>query len=137
MDNIKIKKIWQDGAIISINVIAISEFVTVQQDYYVDKRTITSAGIKIINFLEEKKKKLYVQFGEKAKKFTPAFSILIEKIDEIGHLNIEADMQIEDGGESKHNCKFNIKGEIGALHSLGRKISQFSQTKVGYECSLI
>lgn len=133
MDNINIKKIWSDNELNSeIIIIAKSEYVNIMQQSYISQSESIDIGKQIILYSQSNgKEDLYVEFGIKSGNYTPAFSMKFLKLDNLGHINIEIDMEIDDNEERLHRCIFYVKSDLGSIEKMGNFILNISKSKIG------
>ena len=133
MDNINIKKIWSDNELNSeIIIIAKSEYVNIMQQSYISQSESIDIGKQIILYSQSNgKEDLYVEFGIKSGNYTPAFSMKFLKLDNLGHINIEIDMEIDDNEERLHRCMFYVKSDLGSIEKMGNFILNISKSKIG------
>ena len=121
MNNIIIQKGVQEVDLIELNIFVETEYAKIKQYCYVDKLMLESVYNKIkifINTLE----KTYVVFGHKEGNYTPAFSMEIEKLDLIGKIRIEVDLEINDNKERKHWCQLYLYCNLGEIERFGEKL---------------
>lgn len=131
MDNICIKKIWEDEELIELYVKAQSEFVMINQTCYISLDDLIKNSNKIKEYIQNSRIVTYVEFGKKDGNFSPAFSLEIFPCDNYGHLAIEADMEIVDNKTRMHRCKFYINTELGILEKFGEKLQSIN--KLAYD----
>ena len=138
MDNIIIKKIYQDSDLIELSVRAESEYIKIVQSCYVQISMINDFASEIISFPNNYKDSLYLEFGNKLGNYTPAFSMLIASSDLCGHVKIEMDMEIDDNNMRLHRCKFYIRSELGLIEKFGKKLRYLvlPTTEIGDEIEL-
>jgi len=109
MDNIKIKKVYEDFDLLEYEIEAKNDFVNVRQDFYVEKSVLQQHLRTAINFLRGDSDLNYFEFGCKKGNYTPSFSMRIENMDLSGAILIEFDFEINDNAERKHRCQMYIK----------------------------
>ena len=136
MDNISIKKIWQDDSLIELEIHACSEYVSVFQTCYIQDIRLEEIADKLRNFCEMDEDDYYLEFGSKQGNYTPAFSMNLLKADPSGNVKIEMDMEIADNDERKHRCMFYVESELGAIDRLSSKIKDMVKASVGEEISM-
>ena len=130
MDNIIIKKIYQDGDLIELLVEAKSEYVKVKQTCYISLDDLIKNGNIIKKYDHNTKTDTYVEFGNKKGNFTPAFSMKILPCDNYGHVLIELDMEIADNKTRIHRCTFYINTELGLLITFGEKLKEINKMEL-------
>jgi hypothetical protein len=136
MDNIIIKKIYTEDNLLQIRINSYSQYISIWQDCIVDTIQYYNNLDLMLNFLKNKSEKCYVEFGHKTGNYTPAFSMNINKLDNLGHYVIELDMEICDNINREHRCMFNIKTEYGQLENFIKKLKSIDTIPVEYKVSL-
>lgn len=131
MNNICIKKVWNDENLIEIFIEATSELVKVKQRCYIQEKELYENGEKILNYISTlKKDEIYIEFGKKEGNYTPAFSMCFIKKDILGHFLIEMDMEIADIKNRSHWCKFYIETELGRIEQLAIHLIKIAKNEV-------
>lgn len=130
MDNLILKKIWQDEDLLELNIIGMCDYVKAHQDCYISKKDLEKLAneIKKINDTSEK---IYLEFGKKDGDYTPAFSLLIMPKNKNGHIKIEVDMEINDIETRTHRCMFFVNTELGMLERFGEKLKRIKDFEIG------
>ena len=140
MDNIIIKKIWNDSDTIEFNnffeikLTCINEFLRISENVYItDKiaKDLSKTIKKSINNNQE------VYFEVSINEVEPEFSIKIFPADVHGYVLIEMNVEIADNDEKMHYAIFYIKTEIGLLDSFADKIGKLVSLAIDEEISLI
>ncbi len=126
MDNIYIKKTWEDGELIELLVKAQSEFVIINQKCYISKDDLKKNS-EIIKKYIQSNLQTYVEFGKIEGNYSPAFSMELYPCDDYGHVVIEMDMEIVDNKTRAHRCKFFINTEMGLLERFGEKLHSINE----------
>ena len=129
MDNICIKKIWEDGELIELYVKIQSQFVMINQTCYISLDDVINNS-KIIKKFILSNKQTYVEFGKKSGDFSPAFSLELYPSDDYGHLVIEADMEISDNKTRMHRCRFYITTELGLLEKFAEQLYSINKIEI-------
>lgn len=136
MDNIVLKKIWQDENLFELKISANSEFVTVYQSCYVQDKMLQEISIKICDYVNDFSQSCYLEFGKKEGNYTPAFSIYILPADTFGHVKLEVDIEIADNDTRSHRCCFYVKSELGLIEQFGIALKDLVTEPIGTEVSL-
>ena len=130
MDNICIKKIWEDDGLLELFVVAQSKFVKVNQTCYISAIDLKKKSESIKRYIQSGLQ-TYVEFGKIEGNYSPAFALELYPFDDYGHLNIEIDMEIVDNKSRAHRCKFFINTELGMLESFGEKLYSIYEAEIG------
>ena len=136
MDNIFVKKIYEDNDLIEIELIANNDFIVARQFCYVNKEIINNISKKIIGYSKSYNKKCYIETGNKNGKYTPSFSMEFMKPDVHGHILIEMDVEISDNDERKHRSKFYVKTELGLVEKFAINLMSIVKYNVDVEIYL-
>ena len=136
MDNIIIKKIYDEAGLINLEVRAISEFINAYQYCYIQDTSLAKNAEKIIEYSKDLGADCYVEFGKKNGEYTPAFSLKFLKADLRGHIKIEVDIEIADNATRSHRCCFYVDSEIGRVEALGNALRKLGIASVGTEIRL-
>lgn len=134
--NLIFEKVWEDGDVIELKILAISEYVNVFQFCYVEKYFLNEVSTRILEYIKNKDKECYIEFGKKEGNFTPAFSMKFLASDNCGHVTIEVDLEIADNDSRRHRCCFYINSELGAIESFAKNIYMLSAKKIGATLNL-
>ena len=137
MDNIKILKVYEDGDLLEYNIEAKNEFVSIWQQFYVGKVDLKTNLENILNLLHNKQSVKYFEFGKMTGNFTPAFSMDIEKVDELGNLRIELDLGINDNELRLQRCTMYVETDVGLFEKFINKFSLSINQNCGTECVLV
>lgn len=102
MDNIIIKKIWEDEGLIELKITAISEYVTAYQNCYIDIEKLNDISNEICCYSYDYDKNFKIQFGEDSEEYTPSFLMTILKADMNGRGKVEVNgvAKTSNGGRS-------------------------------------
>ena len=130
MDNILVKKIYEDNEIIEIEVVANNDYVVIRQSSYVSEEMLDDISKKIINYSKSLANNCYIEIGNKDGKCAPAFSIEFMKPDVRGHILIEMDMEICDNDDRRHRCKFYVKSELGLVGSFAVNLMSLIKCRI-------
>ena len=136
MDNIIIRKTYQDTDLIQFEIHAMAEFISAYQSCYVDEIGLKEHADKIMAYTKNYEKDCYLDFGEKEGNYTPSFSLHLLKADLRGHAKIEVDLEIDDNNERKHRCCFYVQSELGLIEKFGKAMRGFSSAEIGAEIRL-
>ena len=136
MDNIILKKIWQDEDLIELKISANSEFASAYQSCYIQQIKLEEIVEKIRNYVDHYNEACYLEFGQKDGNYTPAFSMYLLPANMSGHINIEVDIEIADNNMRNHRCVFYVKSELGLVEKLGMDLKKLIAEPTGSEASL-
>ena len=136
MDNIIIKKVYEDDHLIELRVQATAEFVNVHQFCYVQDTDLKDRAAAIVEYSNNYEESCYIEFGKKEGNYTPAFSLNFLKADARGHVKIEADIEIDDNEERKHRCCFYMKSELGMVEQFGKALKRLVSAEIDTEIKL-
>lgn len=136
MDNIIFEKVWQDGNLMELKILANSEFVTAYQNCYIEDKALIEISERIFGYIENYNIACYLEFGKKEGNYTPAFSMSILSSDTHGHVKIEVDIEIADNDTRSHRCSFFVNSELGLIEQLGRSLKKLASGPEGTEISL-
>ena len=136
MDNIILKKIWQEADLIEIEVSIDSEFVVAKNNYYVSTNSILDCQRIIFDFINKKSKECNLEFGKIGEGNVPCFNLNLFQ-DRTGHVLIDVFFELDDGSMPKHQCSCYIKTEIGLLDKFASKIRFLADLSLGTRISLL
>ena len=135
MDNIVIKKIWEDDDFFQIAIRCSNSYASVTTDCYVKNESIDDLIKTIEMCTEEKIEKAKWSTGEFGNESTSAVSFEFYAPDIRGHLLVEVCMEIDDGGDmNKHIACFFVKSELGLLIDFAQKLTRLK--KRNSECMI-
>lgn len=141
MDNIVIKKIYTDDDLLELEFSVKTRKVKVNEQYYVGATHLFEKLEEISIALENKEKSEYFESGEMNKKGTSiSFSFEYVMIDNLGHINIELELEIKDEDDifnKKHRCIFCVKSEYGLTCDFFEKFKKMLLLDEIKEISLI
>ncbi len=129
MDNICIKKVWEDDGLIELFVKAQSQFATINQTCYISTEDLKNNAKSITEYTQNNLK-TYVEFGKIEGDFSPAFAMKLDPCDNYGHVIIEIDMEIDDNQKREHRCKFFLNTELGLLEMFGEKLRSIIEMEI-------
>lgn len=129
MDNICIKKIWEDEGLIELFVIAQSKFATIKQTCYISTDDLKNNS-DIIKIYIQSNVQTYVEFGKIEGNYSPAFSMKLYPCDDYGHLAIEVDMEIADNKTRAHRCKLFVNTELGMIERFGNNLKSIIEMEI-------
>lgn len=130
MDNIEIKKNWEDTDIFEIKVNATSKFISMYQFCYIQSIDLYKKGQEIIGYTENSNEYYYVEFGKIKGNFTPAFSLKFFPSDSKQKVKIEVNMEIDDNEERAHRSIFFIHSELYKVKNFGSELIKMSENKL-------
>ena len=136
MSNLIIKKIWEEGNLLELEVRGESEYVSAMQSCYVQDSLLVESGEKMIEWIKQTNEKCYLEFGSKEGNYTPAFSLCILQPDVTGKLKIEVDIEIADNDSRCHRCVFFVDSELGAVERFGKALIELAKECVGSEAKM-
>ena len=137
IDNIIIKKIWEDPYLIELELTCISSVITATSKIYVCDDLIDELTDKINQFLEGKIKETVWQNGSKGNKTPPCAIFRFLNKDTQGHIIIEVFLELYDSGDfTKQNCCFYVNTEHGLLMNFANKLSRLKSNSEVYEIEL-
>lgn len=136
MDNIMVRKIWQENDLLEFNIVCSAKLITASQDCYIQQYDLRNVCDKMKSYVANPRQRCYIEFGNKKGNFTPAFSMEIYEIDMYGHLKIEVDVEIADNDERKHRSIFYIESELGCIENFYEHLLIISDKAIGYEINL-
>lgn len=137
IDNIFIKRLWQDADFFEIEVECRNEFIIAREEVYTTNALIDDLCSKIDIFLSEKADTICWKNGTKGDWSTPCTMLTFFHKDNRGHVQIEVFMEINDGGSlNTHNCCFFVNTEIGLLQQFRENLLKLKTPQIGIEISL-
>ena len=136
MDNIILKKVYDEDGLIELKVQAMAEFIDAYQFCYIQDIDLKDYANKIIEYSKNFKEDCYIEFGKKEGQYTPAFSLKFLKADLRGHVEIEVDLEIADNEERKHRCCYYVKSELGMIERFGCAINGLISSEIETEIKL-
>jgi len=137
VDNISIKRVWEDLDLFEIEVIAQSELICSRVKSYTTEESINELASLMSSFPQKTDDRCIWENGVRGDNSTPFVSLEFWCEDKLGHVIVEVYMEINDGASySKHNCCFFVKTEIGLLNSFGRSLPLLNQGGIGKEIKL-
>ncbi|MEA4833156.1 MAG: hypothetical protein VB118_11150 [Oscillospiraceae bacterium] len=123
MDNLLIKRVWEDIDFFEIEVIAQSKLIRASIRSYTTSEAINELAIRLSTFPKKNNDRYLWENGVKGNSSTPFLSLEIWCSDMLGHIIIEVYMELDDGGSyDKHNCCFFINTEVGLLQRFGKSL---------------
>lgn len=126
MDNIFIKKNWEEDNLLELKVKARSKFVNAYQYCYIQRNDLQIIGDTIVDYVQKNNRDCYVVFGEKKGNYTPAFSLQFLQTDKSGSVQVEVDIEIDDNDSRCHRCTFYVYSELGLIEQFGKGLTQLS-----------
>ncbi len=135
-DNIVMKKVWQEGDLLELEIMCSAEYVTAYQTCYIQAEQLEAICEQISICINQLQPGCYMEFGKKTGNYTPAFSMEIIEISKSGHVKIEVDLEIDDNNSRKHRCCFYVDSELGLVITFGEKLKALIEANVGEEVIL-
>lgn len=136
MDNISMKKNWQDGGLLELRIEASSQYVSAYQNCYIEEIRLNEIALEVQDYAHDHKASCYLEFGNKDGNFTPAFSMKILPAELTGHVQIEADIEIADNDARSHRCCFFVNTELGMIEKFGKALPGLISGQIDTEVSL-
>ena len=136
LDNIIIKKNWEEDNLLELKVKAKSKFVNAYQYCYIQGNELQNIGETIIDYVQKNNQECYVEFGEKTGNYTHAFSLQFLQADKSGHVQIEVDIEIDDNDARSHRCTFYVNSELGLIEQFGKRLTHISKDNKMTEIAL-
>ena len=143
MDNIIIKKIWNDSGEIGSNsnflfevkLTCTNENIMVSEIYYMwnDRAKKIAKAIKKVT---NKQKEQIIDFTEKKENTITGYSLKIVPPDVHGHVFIFVEMGIGNDTKREHYSKFIVETELGLLEQFGNKIEKMAELGLDEEIAL-
>ena len=137
MDNICLKKSWQEDNFFEIEFTCVSRHIKCMSKIYVSCEDLDNLIVQLSMFLDRKKSSFW-ECGERGNETLPCISFEFIYQDKLGHVKIEIFTELDDGGSlDKHTVCFYINSEIGLLYQFKEKIESFGKISIGEEISLV
>ncbi len=137
MDNICIKKIWQESDLFEFEFKCVSKTIECSSDIYVSNGELDDLYNQLSLFLEKKVTSFWL-CGERGNETFPSISFEFIYEDKLGHVKIEIFIELNDGGNlDKHTACFYINTEIGLLYQFREKIKHLKEMAVGEKILLL
>lgn len=131
-DYIDIQKLWYDNELAQLAIVCSSAVITASTKIYVTDALIDDLIYQIKQFLSGQVIESYWANEEKGDDSTACVSLRFLTKDKLGHVLIEAYMELDDGGTySSHNCCFYLNTEIGLLERFCKSLSRLKQKTSG------
>ena len=138
MNNIIIKKNWQDEQIVELQVTCVSDRITATTEVYSTIRSLEDLANRLGQIINGELREAFWECSEKGEGTTPYLSLRFETVDMRGHIRIEVFMELDDGGEpNKHTCCFYVKSELGLLESFHSRLQEFDGRIPGEEIAFV
>jgi len=132
INNIVIKKVWQDTDFLEVRISCSSENISATANVYLTNENLMMLHHGLIKFCNKEIDLFKWQSGDLGDDSTACVSFLFSRMDKAGHIAIDVFMEIDDGAPfSKHNCCFYVFTEIGLLYSFVEKLGEQE------DCSLV
>ena len=137
MDNIIIKRFWQDVDFFQIDIVCKSEYITAHGKVYTSDALIDELYSAIDSFLAKNESTVCWNNGPLGNLMTPNMSFVFSYKDNLGHIQIEVFMEIDDGKTaSYHNCCFYVNTEMGLLYQFKENLLKLKTPQLGIQISL-
>lgn len=135
-DNLTLSVVWEDEHVKEVRIEADTQPIKICQNYYMCSDQIIDLSNYICGYCDGTALQNKYISGPLTGQFIPAFSFLIEKIDNKGHMYVALDLEIDDVDDRSHYCKCFIKCELGQLYSFGKRVKKLSVNGIGTSVSL-
>jgi len=137
MENLEIKKAWEGDGFFEIEIYAQSACVGVRARSYTTVELINELASYLALFPDSNEVGYVWQNGTRGDSSTQFVSLEAFCEDELGHVALEAYIEIDDGASlDRHNCCFYIRTELGALNRFGRALPLLNRTGIGQKVAL-
>ena len=136
MDNIRIKKIYEDTELVELKISAEARFIKAFQYCYVQADDLKRFSNDLLSYADNWRQECYVELGCKQGNYTPACSFTFLPADKSGRLQIEVDLEIDDNPERGHRCVFYVESELGLVQSFGRALNDLGKKAIEFEIVL-
>lgn len=136
MDNISIKKIWEDNDFFEVEFIAHSKYVNAKVNLYLSSKIIIQIQSNITDFLYHKKKCSIELGGSSNENYITALKMEM-LIKPTGHIVIDTKIILDDDASPQHECNFYIKTEYGILEKFSDNLSMLSNGEIGTRVMLL
>lgn len=136
-DDLIMTRCWQDIECFQIEIECKTEFIIVRGKVYTSDDLIDDLYNKIDLFLSGNMCTTSWQNGTRGDASTPCIAFQLLHKDELGHVQIEIFMEIDDGGTlCTHNCCFFVNTEIGLLYQFKDNVLKLKTPQLGTQVSL-
>lgn len=136
IDNIYLKKLWQENTLFEIEFMCISHNIKCISNVYVSYEELNNLCIQLSSFLDRKISSVW-KCGERGNETLPCISFKFIYRDKLGHVRIEIFTELNDGGNlDEHTACFYVNSEIGLLEQFKEKIESFREISIGEKISL-
>ena len=129
-DNIVIKKVWEDGDLLELNITCSSEFVSASQNCYIQSSALTMLSKKLESAIITFSKGCMLRFGKNGAEYTPSFSMELYEISRTGHVTLEVTIEIDDNSPRGHKCVFFVRSELGLLEKFAHSLASLSDRSI-------
>src|SRR5699024_1700027 len=136
LDNITIRKNWEEDNLLELKIKAKSKFVNAYQYCYIQGNDLQNIGETIIDYVQQDKQECYEEFGKKSGNYTPACSLQFLQTDKSGHVQIEVDIEIDDNDARSHRCTFYVNSDLGLIEQFGKGLTHISKDNKMTEIAL-
>lgn len=137
LDNIIIKRFWQDVDFFQLDIVCKSKYIIAHGKVYTSDALIDELYNAIDFFLTKNEGTICWNNGRQGNLMTPNISFTFSYKDNLGHVQIEVFMEIDDGETvSGHNCCFYVNTEIGLLYQFKENLLKLKIPQLGMQISL-
>lgn len=138
MDNLIFERVWQDEGFFEIKVTAQSELVQATTCSYTNDNSITELSERLVAFPISNTDEYLWRNGKRGDGHTPCVELRFFCKDKVGHIGIEAYMEIDDGASfDVHHCCFYLSAEPGLLNRFGKSLLLLNTPTVGTKVEMV
>lgn len=137
-NNILFKKIWEDEALVEVEITCVSPRITASCNLYITPGQIEELSDTITGFCKDNlKNSVCWKYGVKECEDTNYFSICLKPRDLLGHIRAEVYMKIPEWNDSgMYCCIIPVETELGAIELWAGELRQIKKAAVGTVFSL-
>ena len=136
MDNIVVKKVWEDDFGIELNFYFITSNVKINSNIDIRREELLNNNSIFQIFKEQGTTDFTLLFGHIGDNYGPGIKLNIH-LNKFGHLEIEATVEISDDVKPKHQCNFLLLSEIGVFDKFIGSLCWLADAPVETECNLV
>lgn len=136
MDNIVVKKKWEDSYGVELSFCFITSYVTINTVINVTRDSILNNNDIFQNRLANDKTAVTLLFGHLGEDYAPGIELKVT-INRNGHVEIEASVELADDMFPKHKCSFSLSTEIGIFANFMKDLCSLTNASIETEYSLI
>lgn len=137
MDNLISERVWQDDGFFEIKVTAQSNHAQAATCSYTTNDSIKDLSDRLSVFPLSSTDEYLWQNGTRGDGHTPCVELRFFCKDKLGHIRIEAHLEIDDGGSlDNHHCSFYLSTEPQILNSFGKSLLALNNPITGTKVEL-